>query len=300
MVTSRGGEPLFKIELVGLEMNTVQRNGAYTINPDALIADIKKTDLIIIPAVHEDMQKGLELNKEFLPWITERYLQGSEVAAFCIGSFLLAETGLLNGKQCATHWLFANEFRVKYPDAKLVDDKIMTADDGLYTSGGAYSYLNLVIYLVEKFAGREIAIMTAKAFMIDLDRASQSPFIIFSGQKTHEDERIKEAQEFIEKNYSEKISVEQLTGMLALSRRNFERRFKKATSNTVTEYIRRVKMEAAKKNFETNNKNINEVMYEVGYSDNKAFRTVFKNVTGLSPVAYRKKYNKEEVVLVGR
>ena len=133
--------------------------------------------------------------------------------------------------------------------------------------------------------------------MIDIDRISQSPFIIFQGQKSHDDESIKKAQEFIENNFDEKITVDQLASMLALGRRNMERRFKKATSNTVIEYIQRVKIEAAKKNLENGRKNVNEVMYEVGYSDTKAFRTIFKRITGLSPIEYRSKYNKEAVMM---
>ena len=134
-----------------------------------------------------------------------------------------------------------------FPDVIFVDDKIMTEDDGIYTSGGAYSFLNLLIYIIEKYAGRDIAILTAKAFMIDIDRISQSPFIIFQGQKAHDDEPVKKAQEFIENNFEEKITVNQLALMLSVGRRNLERRFKKATSNTVVEYIQRVKIEVAKK-----------------------------------------------------
>jgi len=132
--------------------------------------------------------------------------------------------------------------------------------------------------------------------MIDIDKISQSPFIIFKGQKEHDDEPIKKAQEFIENNFDEKITVEQLASMFALGRRNMERRFKKATANTVMEYIQRVKIEVAKKNFESSRKNVNEVMYDVGYSDAKAFRNTFKKITGLSPVDYRNKYNKEAVI----
>ena len=180
-----------------------------------------------------------------------------------------------------------------FPEANLVDDKIMTEDAGIYTSGGAYSYLNLLLYLIDKYAGREIAVLISKSFMIDIDRNSQSPFIIFKGQKEQEDEQIKKAQEFIESNYQEKITVEQLASTLALSRRNLERRFKKATANTVVEYIQRVKIEAAKICLETSRENISEVMYKVGYNDTKAFRTTFKKITGLSPIQYRNKYNRE-------
>jgi len=138
----------------------------------------------------------IELNQEFIPWIVEQYNGGAEVASLCIGSFFLAATGLLKGKKCATHWRFANEFRALYPDVDLVDEKITTDDDGIYTSGGAYAYLNLLVYLIEKYAGRQIAILIAKAFMIDIDRTLQSPFIIFQGQKSHEDDTVKKAQEY--------------------------------------------------------------------------------------------------------
>ena len=290
-----GKPPVFKIQLVGLSKEVTQRNGLYTIQPDCLIEDVKKTDLIIIPAMHGDMQKAMELNKDFIPWIVEQYKAGAEIASFCIGAFFLAATGLLNGKKCATHWIAANDFRAMFPEVELVDDKIMTEEDGLYTSGGAYSFLNLIAYLIEKYAGRDMAILIAKAFMIDIDRYSQSPFIIFSGQKAHDDEPIRKAQELIEANFQDKMTVDELAAQLCIGRRNLERRFKKATANTVVEYMQRVKIEAAKKNLETGRKNVNEVMYDVGYSDTKAFRTVFKKITGLSPIEYRNKYNKAAV-----
>lgn len=289
----RGNTPLFKIQLVGLVKETNQPSGLFTVKPDVLVKDVAKTDLIIVPALHGDQRKAAELNREFIPWIINQYDGGAEIASFCIGSFFLGATGLLDGKQCTTHWRFVNEFRNMFPEANVVDDKIMTEENGIYTSGGAYSYLNLIIYLIEKYAGREIAILISKAFMIDIDRVSQSPFIIFRGQKEHDDEPVKKAQEFIEQNYQEKITVDQLATMHAISRRNLERRFKKATANTVTEYIQRVKIEAAKKYFETKRENINEVMYSVGYADTKAFRTTFKKITGLSPIQYRNKYNRE-------
>jgi transcriptional regulator GlxA family with amidase domain len=292
-LSANGKPPLFKVQLVGLSRESTQRNGMYRISPDCIITEVEKTDLIIIPAMHGDLQHAMELNKGFMPWIVKQYKAGAEVAAYCIGTFFLAATGLLNGKQAATHWVAANEFRQMFPDVDLVDDKIMTEEDGLYTSGGAYSFLNLLLYLVEKYAGRQMAILISKAFMIDIDKVSQSPFIMFKGQKSHADEPIKNAQEFIESNFQERITVDQLAQMFALGRRNMERRFKKATSNTVIEYIQRVKIEAAKKQLEDGQKNINEVMYEVGYSDAKAFRTTFKKITGLSPVRYKNKYNKE-------
>ncbi len=296
ILSEMGRDPIFNVKLVGLSRSTTQTSGLFTVNPDELIKDVKKTDLIFIPALHDDQVKAREMNKEFIPWIINQYKNGAEIASFCIGSFFLASTGLLKGKQCTTHWIFANQFRNMFPDVILLDDKIMTAQDGIYTSGGAYSYLNLLLYLIEKYAGRDVALIISKAFMIDIDKDSQSQFIIFKGQKEHDDIEVIKAQEYIEKNFNEKITIDQLADMLALSRRSLERRFKKATCNTITEYIHRVKIEAAKMSLESSRNNINEVMYKVGYADPKAFRITFKRITGLSPLQYRNKYNREFII----
>jgi len=289
---STGRQPLFEVHLVSLSTKAQLNDGLYTISTNS-INEIKKTDLIIIPAMYGDLQKAIQNNEDFIPWIVSQYEKGAEVASLCLGAFLLASTGLMYGKKIATHWLAANYFRKMFPDVNLLEDKIITDENRIYSSGGAYSSLNLILYQVEKYAGRDTAIFCSKAFQIDIQRDSQSPFTIFNGQKEHEDESIKKAQDFIENNFQNKITVDQLATMFALSRRNLERRFKKATSNTVIEYIQRVKIEAAKKNLETARKNINEVMYEVGYNDTKAFRTTFKKITGLSPIQYRNKYNRE-------
>lgn len=287
----RGEQPMFNIQLVGISTETPLSGGLFTAHCDQLLNDVKETDLIIIPAVDGDIKEALKINKDFIPWIAKQYKCGAEVASLCLGAFLLASTGLLDGRKAATHWLAANEFRAMFPDVDLLAEKVITDERGIYTSGGAYSYLNLVLYLIEKYAGRETAIMAAKVFAIEIDRNNQSAFMMFKGQKEHEDNQIRDAQEFIEKNYQEKITVDQLADRFALGRRNLERRFKKATSNTVVEYIQRVKIEAAKMSLETSRENVNEVMYKVGYTDTKAFRTTFKKITGLSPLEYRNKYN---------
>lgn len=290
---AKGAEPIFKVQLVGLSTETPLSGNLYTIHAGALIHEVAKTDLIVIPAMDGDLTMALEANKDFIPWIEQQHKQGAEVASLCLGAFLLAATGLLDGKKCATHWLAANEFRKMFPQVNLVAHKVITDEQGLYSSGGAYSYLNLILYLIEKYTGREMAILCAKVFAIEIERKSQSPFIMFSGLKDHEDEAIIKAQEYIENNFQERIAVEDLASMLALGRRNMERRFKKATSTTVMEYMQMVKIEAAKKSLETSRKNISEVMYDVGYADTKAFRTIFKKITGLSPIDYKNKYNME-------
>lgn len=288
-----GEEPMFTVQLVGQEREVRMQGGRFCVSPDVLFHDVRKTHLIIIPSVHGDKPAIQAANQPMMDWVCAQYRQGAAVASLCIGAFLLAGTGLLNGRSCTTHWEFANAFRTMYPDVNLLEDKIITDENNIYTSGGAYSWLNLILYLVEKFCGRQIAIMCSKGFQVDFQRASQSPFTIFSGQKDHEDEAVRAAQDYIEKNCHCRITVDELAGLLILGRRNLERRFKKATGNTVMEYIQRVKMEAVKKSLETSRLGVNEVMDRVGYTDPKAFRMTFKKVTGLSPVQYRNRYNRE-------
>lgn len=202
----------------------------------------------------------------------------------------MAETGLLNGKRCSTHWAHVNELKEKHPLIDVEDGAIITEHGNIYSSGGASSLWNLVLYLVEKFSDRETAILISKYFALDIGRDSQNQFAIFRGQRNHGDTAIEKVQDYIEKNYDDKMTVEELASLTGTARRTFERRFKDATNNTQFEYIQRVRIEAAKKFFEDSRKNVSEVMYDVGYTDTKAFRDTFKKITGLKPVEYKNKF----------
>ena len=287
------GISLYSIQLAGISHEVDYFEGLFLVKPHTHIDKIKKTDLVIIPSLNHNYNIALECNKSVAGWIENQYKKGAEVASICTGAYLLAATGLLDGKCCSTHWAATEAFRLMYPKVNLQPDKLITDENGIYTNGGAYSFLNLIIYLVEKKFDRQTAIYCSKVFQVEMDRQSQSQFIIFKGQKQHEDETVKEAQSYIEENMEKKISIKELSATFAVGRRNFDRRFIKATGNTPLEYLQRVKIESAKRAFETSRKTINEVMYEVGYSDVKAFREVFRKITGMSPVEYRGKYNKE-------
>ena len=289
---SAGKAAMFDVQLVGLKKQVSLMNGLVTVHPDKTIGQVKKTDLIFIPALSGDLKAAVAMNRKYVPWIIQQHRKGAEVASLCVGAFLLASTGLLNGKKCSTHWLSATEFREMFPEVKLIDGSIISEENGVYSSGGANSYWNLLLYLLEKYTSRETAILASKFFAVDIDRDSQSKFMMFKGQRNHSDDAIKRAQDFIEKNTEEKLSIDQLADHVMIGRRSFERRFKQATNNSVLEYIQRVKIEAAKRSLETSKKNVNEVMYNVGYTDTKAFRDLFKKITGLTPVEYRSKYNK--------
>lgn len=283
--------PLFNVQLVGLGKDVKLNDGLFSIHPDLTLEAVTETDLIVIPSLAGDMMSATHVNREYAHWIAQQYKNGVEVASLCAGAFLLAFSGVLKGKQCTTHWLYANEFRHFYPSVKLVDEKVITDQNGLYSSGGCNAYWNLLLHLVEKYTNREMAIRTAKYFVIDLDRTIQSPFIIFHGLKDHDDDVILKAQTFIEQHFAEKLTVDEIADRFNVTRRTFERRFKKATRHTVVEYLQRVKIEAVKKQLEIGRKSITEVMFHVGYSDTQTFRDVFKRITGMTPVDYRKKYN---------
>lgn len=291
-----GKKEVFKIELAGISKKVEFYDGLFTVKPHVHISDITKTDLIIIPSLNHNYNKAVAGNQLLVDWIEQQYHGGAEVASICTGAFLLAASGLIDGKTCSTHWSAAENFQAMFPKVNLQTDKLITDENGIYTNGGAYSFLNLIIYLVEKYYDRQTAIFCSKVFQIEMDRHSQSSFIIFKGQKQHSDEMVQKAQAYIESSPGEKISVEQLSSKFSVGRRNFDRRFIKATGNTPVEYAQRVKIEAAKKAFENGNKTINEVMYQVGYSDPKAFREVFRKITGMSPLEYKTKYNKEALV----
>ena len=292
-----GKPPLFQVQLVGLTKEVQYQKGLFSVRTDQLLDEVKGTDLIIIPALFGDIKSALSQNEATIPWIVQQYARGAEVASLCVGAFLLASTGLLDGKRCSTHWAFADEFREMFPAVEMVDGSIITEEHRLYSSGGANSYWNLLLYLVEKYADRDMAILAAKYFAIDIDRNSQAAFMLFKGQKDHDDVEVLKAQEFIEENYSEKIAVDDIADRVAVGRRSFERRFRKATHHSVGDYIQRVKVEAAKRSFERSRKNISEVMFDVGYTDTKAFRELFKKITGLTPVEYRNKYYKDAAVV---
>lgn len=295
-LSMEGKKPLFYVQLVGLKKEVSINAGMFSVKTSPLLKDVKNTDLVIIPALFGDMKTAIAANKKALPWINEQYENGAEVASLCVGAFLLASTGLLNGKKCSTHWGFHNEFREMFPEVEVIDGSIVTEEHRLYSSGGAMSYWNLLLYLVEKYTDRQTAILASKYFAIDIDRESQSAFAMFQGQKNHTDEAVKKAQDYIDAHIQEKMTIEDLADMVSMGRRSFERRFKTATNNSVLEYINRVKIESAKRSFERSRKNINEVMYDVGYTDTKAFRTIFKKITGLTPIEYRNKYNKMAVL----
>ncbi|MGG5210590.1 GlxA family transcriptional regulator [Chryseobacterium sp. MIQD13] len=287
---NQGLRDYYKIKIVGYLPKQELTYISFKIETED-IRNLPDPDLIIIPAVEPANNYGNKKNTFLKSWVIEQYNKGTEVASLCTGIFFLAETGLLNHKECTTHWMAKPILADLFPDLQIVTDKIITEQNGIYTAGGGLSSSNLILHIVEKYNGRETALFCAKLLAIDIERNTQSGFAIFEGQKNHVDKPIKNIQDYIENNIEIRITVEFLAENFAMSKRTLIRRFKAATGNTPIEYIQRIKVERAKRELETNRKTVNEIMYAVGYTDNKAFRNIFKKNTGLSPIDYRKKFN---------
>jgi transcriptional regulator GlxA family with amidase domain len=252
--------------------------------------EVDSTDLVVIPAIDGDILVQLADHDYLVPWIRNLFERGADVASICTGSFLVADAGLLDGKSAATHWLAHALFEDRYPHVKLLPDRIVVDQGRVITSGGATSFMNLVMYLVEKYWGAETSRYAAKLFLIDINKGSQNAYAIFSGQKSHGDVDILKAQRIIEENVSEPIPVIELAERVAISPRHFIRRFKNATGNTPIEYVQRVRIESAKQALEATSDSVSEVASNSGYADVPSFRRLFKKITGTTPAEYRNRY----------
>jgi transcriptional regulator GlxA family with amidase domain len=208
----------------------------------------------------------------------------------CTGAFVLGAAGLLDGKRATTHWFFADEFKRRFPRVDLQVQKMIVDEGDIVTCGAVTAYLNLMIYLVEKYFGHDIALRTAKMYLIDMDRPSQLPFRTYRFPVSYGDRSIARIQEFIEEHSKEDLTIDDLARRAGMSVRNLSRRFKSATGEGFANYIQKFRIETAKRLFESTELSASEIMYQVGYNDERSFRRLFKHHSGLSPKQYRTKF----------
>ena len=213
------------------------------------------------------------------------------MASICTGVFLLAETGLLDGKSATLHWGFTQMFRKKYPQVTLKQDQMFIDQGRLYCSAGVNAGMDLSLYLVEKFCGRQAAVASAKTMVLDLGREMQTPYSCFLFSKDHGDPSVIQAQKWIEQHYTQSIDYDRLAGKYRMSRRSLERRFKQATDVTPLGYLQQLRVETAKRLLEEGNQTFNEITYQVGYEDISFFRKVFIRLTGLRPKEYQQRFS---------
>jgi transcriptional regulator GlxA family with amidase domain len=287
MLNEKEPTPFFDVKTATIDGNPLKPYFGHEIKPDISIQDAGDSDTIIIPPSNAtDI-----LAPEAFYWLIESHERGAHIASICLGAFLLAQTGLLDNKNATTHWGYANWFRKEFPGVKLKPDQLITDEGDLFTSGGANAGGDLALYLIAKYAGKETAFKTARAMVMDMDRKSQSPYLMFRYEKIHGDTDVLNIQNWLEKNFNSEISVDRLADKARMSRRTFERRFKNATGDSPLRYIQRVRIENAKKLLEKGGKTFDEITYIVGYEDSSTFSRIFKKTTGLSPNLYKKKYS---------
>jgi transcriptional regulator GlxA family with amidase domain len=251
---------------------------------------IRRTDLVLVPALGDDPVATLGTLEACLPWLRRMHAHGADIASICTGAFLLAEAGLLAGRKATTHWVAQELFEHRYPDVALLRESIIVDEGSVITSGGATTFLNLLMYLVEKYCGQETARQACRVFLIDQGRGPQTSFAIFSTQKSHGDGVVLRAQQVMESRHRSPLSVSTLASELGVSRRSLERRFRAATGNSPGEYLQRVRVESAKKALEATDSPVSEIAQAVGYGDVPSFRKLFARSTGLSPARYRRRY----------
>jgi len=282
--------PFFDVEIASADGQAIRCANNVQVLPHCSIETIEQTDLIIIASATY-IEQILEKNPELVPWIIRHYNRGAHVASICTGVFLLAETGLLDGKSATLHWGFTKKFKKKYPGVTLKQDKLFIDHGRLYCSAGVNAGLDLTLYLVEKFCGRQYAVQAAKTMILDMDRTLQTPYESFFFSKDHGDPLVLKAQEWIEQHLRQTIDYNALAEKYRMSRRTLERRFKHATFVTPLEYLQQLRVETAKRLLEEGDQTFSEITYQVGYEDISFFRKIFIRLTGLRPKEYQQKFS---------
>ncbi len=281
----------FEVILASAEKSkTINCNGYQLVCHTSLLP-FEKADLVVVPAAVGNMAELVQKYPTLVQWILQQQKKGAAICSTCTGAFFVAATGLLDGKEATTSWFASDYFRMMFPKVKLLDEKIIVDNGKIVTGGATLSFMNLCIYLVEKYYGKELGNYCAKMFLVDKGKISQNSYSIFSVQKSHQDTEILKAQDFIEAHAQEKLTVGTISDEVLMSERTFIRRFKAATGNLPSEYIQRVKVEHAKKLLEEGQENIKEISYKSGYEDLNYFRDIFKRYTGLTPMEYKKMYS---------
>lgn len=290
--TGKRPAPRFRVNTASITGRAVRCDGPVSIHPSASIKNIRHTDLIFIPSTGLSLHDVAERNAPVIPWLRRCRKNGTAIAAVCSGVSLVAATGLLDGKRATTHWGIADEFKRKYPKVRWMPELMVTEDRGFYCGGGVNAALDLSLYLVEHFAGHDLAMQTAKSLLIETPRAWQAGFAIVPLKTDHSDEAISTAQEWLHQNFHRTFPLNAPAQRAGMSLRNFIRRFKEATGDTPLTYLQKLRIAAAKRLLENDHRTMQEISDAVGYTDVAFFRQLFHRHTGSSPSAYRSRFGR--------
>jgi transcriptional regulator GlxA family with amidase domain len=283
--------PLFDITLVGLDERPVHCRDGVWLQPHRSAADLPVPDLVIVPAIDdEDLTASLADNRAWVPWLKSWHSAGARIASSCVGAFLVADAGLLDGRPATTHWMFADTLRRQYPNIKVTGDQLIVDAGDIITAGGATTFLTLIIYLVERFGGHERAAVARKVLLVDGGRTSQLPYVALTPNRDHDDELAARVQDYIDGHLTMPLQVEILARAFGVSARTLTRRFDAATGASLQTYVRQARIHVARRLLETTNDPIDHVRAATGYQDSASFRRAFRSAAGVSPRKYRETY----------
>lgn len=283
-------EPRFRVSIVGPPGRTVTAFNGTTIPAEAYFNDDLVYDIVFVPVIFGELEPLLA-DRETIDWLARQGERGACLASVCAGAFLLAQTGRLNGRKATTHWNLADSFARRFPQVILKREKMLVDEGDCITAGGVSAYLDLTLYLVDRFGSHELAATLSKLLLIDPSRRLQSPYRTGIFPKTHGDAAILGVQEWLEEHFQERVALAELAARARLGERTFMRRFRKATGESPLHYVQELRLEVARKLLETTSKPIEDVTRLAGYEDVSSFRKLFKRSTGLTPSAYRRKFS---------
>jgi transcriptional regulator GlxA family with amidase domain len=289
-----GGRAPFHVEIVGEAVGPLQVASGVPIHVQRAIAEIETTDIVIVPSVllrPEGWEKGRY--PRLVDWLYAIYDRGAVLCSACSGIFLLAETGLFDGKDATVHFGYARAFATAYPAVRIHPERVLIISglrEELVSSGASMTWHDLVLYLIARYAGSTAAQEAARLFALQWHQDGLTPYIVFAGNRDHGDGDIQSAQQWLETHFSVANPVQEMIERSQLAERTFKRRFTQATGLAPIAYVQRLRIEDAKRRLERTEASIEEISWQVGYEDPAFFRRLFKRTTGLAPGAYRKRF----------
>jgi transcriptional regulator GlxA family with amidase domain len=284
----------FRVQIVGETAGPLRLASGVPMEVQRPIRDIDATDIVIVPSVLLGSQ-GWRTGRypALVSWLERMYQRGALLCSACSGIFLLAETGLFDGKDATVHFAYAPAFRALYPNVAVHPERVLVISgkrEELISSGASSTWHDLVLYLIARHAGATTAQELARMFALQWHQDGLAPFIVFEGKRDHGDGEILSAQEWLSRRFTVASPIEQVIKHSKLAERTFKRRFVSATGVTPIEYVQRLRVEDAKRRLERTDVAVEEICWQVGYEDPAFFRRVFKRVTGMAPGAYRKRF----------
>jgi transcriptional regulator GlxA family with amidase domain len=285
----------FDVEIVGESAGVIESASGLPITAHHSVDDVSDADVVIVPSMAwgDDGAWVPGRYPKLVRWLREAHDRGATICSACTGANLTAETGLLDGNEATIHWMTENSFRRRHPSVRLrLDEVLVISGDGgrLITSGAATAWFDLALYLIARHVGPATAQAMARFLLVQWHRDGQAPFSVFSPPTDHGDAAVLAAQRAIAANFAVAAPVDEMVRASGLAPRTFKRRFKAATNHAPIAYVQRIRVERAKRLLETSDEPIEEISWAVGYEDAASFRRLFKRLTGLTPGAYRQRF----------